>query len=135
MPHSGFRIRRETLDAIVAHARTAAPVECCGLLIGSGASIDQAVRAQNIAAKPARFLIDPKDHIDARREARRRGLEVLGFYHSHPQSPARPSETDVAEAAYPEAVHLIVSLAGGDADAGLFRIERGTAVEVPLQVS
>ena len=130
-----FHIAQAVLDAIVAHARAAAPAECCGLLIGSGAAIVQAVRARNIAAKPARFLIDPKDHIDARREARRRGLEVLGFYHSHPQSPAWPSETDVAEAAYPEAVHLIVSLAGGDTDAGLFRIDRGTAVEVPLQVA
>ena len=84
---------------------------------------------------PTRFLIDPKDHIAARRAARGRGLEVLGFYHSHPHSPAWPSPTDVAEAAYPEAVHLIVSLEGGGADARLFRIERGSPVELPLVVT
>ena len=133
MTDSGFRIRRAALDDIVTHARAEAPAECCGMLIGSGASIDDAVRAKNIAASPTRFLIDPKDHIDARRDARTRGLEVLGFYHSHPQSPAWPSESDIAEAAYPDAVYLIVSLAGGVADASLFRLERSAAVQVPLE--
>ena len=104
------------------------------MLIGCDASIDEAVRAKNIAESPTRFLIEPKDHIDAMRTARSRGLEVLGFYHSHPHSPAWPSPTDVAEATYPEAVHLIVSLEEGAADARLFRIERGSASELPLSV-
>ena len=129
-----FHIRREALDAIIAHARAEAPAECCGMLVGRGRSIDEAVRARNIAASPTRFLIDPKDHIDTRRAARGRGLEVLGFYHSHPQSPAWPSETDVAEATYPEAVYLIASLAGKGVDARLFQIERGAAVQVALDV-
>ena len=129
---STFRIRRGTLRAIVAHARAEAPAECCGVLIGRAGTIDRAVRAKNLAPGPTRFLIDPKDHIEARRAARRLGLEVLGFYHSHTQSPAWPSPTDVSEATYPEAVHLIVSIHGGAADARLFRIERDGAVELPL---
>jgi proteasome lid subunit RPN8/RPN11 len=132
---SGFRIRREALEGVVAHARGEAPAECCGILIGRNASIDEAVRARNIAPGPTRFLIDPKDHIDARRAARHRGLEVLGFYHSHPHSPAWPSPSDVAEAAYPDAVHLIVSLEGGAADARLFRIASGSATELRLLVA
>jgi proteasome lid subunit RPN8/RPN11 len=131
---SGFRIQHQALEAIIAHARAAAPAECCGMLIGSDASIDEAVRAKNIAESPTRFLIEPKDHIDARRTARRRGLEVVGFYHSHPHSPAWPSPTDVAEAMDAEAVHLIVSIQGGAADARLFRIERGSASELSLSV-
>ena len=103
------------------------------MLIGSGTSIDKAVRARNIAAKPTRFLIDPKDHIDARRAARDDGLEVLGFYHSHPRSPAWPSPTDVTEAAYPESVYLIVSLQGSGTEARLFRIAHGSAIELPLE--
>lgn len=127
-----FRIRSAALEAVVAHARAEAPAECCGVLLGSGASIEEAVRAKNLSASPTRFLIDPKDHIDARRDARGRRLDVLGFYHSHPDSPAWPSPTDVAEAAYPDAAYLIVSLVGGGADARLFRIERGSAIELPL---
>jgi len=130
-----FQIRKEALDVIVAHARAAAPAECCGILIGTGEAIDEAVRTKNIADAPTRFLIDPRDHIDARRAARSRGLEVLGFYHSHARSPAWPSPTDVAEAAYPEAVHLIVSVQGDAPDARLFRIERGSVAELPLAVS
>jgi proteasome lid subunit RPN8/RPN11 len=134
---SRFQIRHEALDVIIAHARAAAPAECCGLLVGSGHTINEAVRAQNIADAPTRFLIDPKDHIDARRAARDRGLEVIGFYHSHARSPAWPSPTDVAEAgaAYPGAVHLIVSVDGGDPDARLFRIERSSVAELPLAVT
>ena len=127
-----FRIRHTALDAVIAHARAAQPAECCGMLIGTGRSIDEAVRAKNIDASSTRFLIDPQDHIDARRAARGRGLDVLGFYHSHPHSPAWPSTTDVAEATYPEAVNLIVSLERGAANVRLFRIEGGAAIELPL---
>jgi proteasome lid subunit RPN8/RPN11 len=136
MTDPGFRIRHEALEVIIAHARAEAPAECCGMLIGRDASIDEAVRAKNIAESPTRFLIDPKDHIGARLAARGRGLDVLGFYHSHPHSPAWPSPTDLTESAYAEAVHLIVSLAGAgeSADARLFRIERGAARELPLSL-
>jgi proteasome lid subunit RPN8/RPN11 len=128
----GFRIRQAALDLIVVHARAEAPAECCGMLVGKDASIDEAVRATNIAASPTRFLIDPRDHIDARRAARSHGVEVLGFYHSHPRSPAWPSPADVIEAAYPDSVYLIVSLERGAADTRLFRIADGTASELPL---
>jgi len=132
MTDSGFRIRGPALALIIAHARDEAPVECCGLLVGGDRFIDEAVAAKNLAASPTRFLIDPKDHINARRAARDRGLEVVGFYHSHPHSPPLMSPTDIAEAAYPEAVHLILSLAGVDPEARLFRIEQGSAIELPL---
>jgi proteasome lid subunit RPN8/RPN11 len=127
-----FRIRNAALEAIVAQARDASPRECCGLLIGTGHAIDEAVLARNLAEGSTRFLIDPRDHIEARRVARRRSLDVLGFYHSHPRSAAWPSAADVAEAAYPDAVYLIVSLAGTSPEAKLFRIERETVAELRL---
>jgi proteasome lid subunit RPN8/RPN11 len=115
-------IRVAALDAVVAHAREAAPAECCGLLIGSPASVVDALRTRNIADDPAsRFLVDPKDHFDGRREARRRNLDVVGFYHSHPRSPAIPSARDRAEASYPEDLYLIVSLAEDPPDVRVFR--------------
>ena len=121
-----IQISRAAIDDIVAHARESVPGECCGLLLGEGGAIVQSVRAVNIAADPTRrFEIDPQDHIDARRDARGRGLAVLGFYHSHPRSPAEPSPTDLAEASYPDHLYLIVSLAEGTPDLGLFRLESG----------
>jgi proteasome lid subunit RPN8/RPN11 len=120
-------------DAVVAHAREAAPHECCGLLLGRGGEIVEAVRARNIADDPAtRFLVDPKDHFDGMRAARERGLDVVGFYHSHPHSPAEPSETDLAELSYPDHLYVIVSLRAAAPEIGLFRLERGNFQRLPF---
>ena len=119
--------------AMIAHARDASPDECCGLLLGTGEQIVASVRARNVAEAPAtRFLIDPENHIAARRDARGRGLEVRGFYHSHPRSPAAPSETDRAEAAYPDHLYAIVSLAADPADVRLFRLAEGNFLPLPF---
>jgi len=113
---------RAVRDAVIAHARAAAPSECCGVLIGSEGAITSAVAANNLSGNPNRFLVDPADHIRASREARAAGLDVVGFYHSHPHSAAVPSETDLAEAwTYPNHLHLIVGLTGEAADVRVYR--------------
>jgi desampylase len=127
------------IAAVVRHARAEAPRECCGILVGAGDRIDEAVAARNIADRPAtRFLIDPKDHLAALKAARRRGLDVVGFYHSHPRSPADPSATDLSEASYPNHLFLIVGLGGrgadvvDGADVRLFRFASGNFLPVPF---
>jgi proteasome lid subunit RPN8/RPN11 len=127
-----FTIYRGVAGAILAAARAAAPAECCGILLGRANQIMEAVPARNLSEDPNRFLIDPAGHIDARRRARQRGLEVVGFYHSHPHSPARPSATDLAEASYPDHVHLIVGLQSGSADIRLFKMSDQGFEEVAL---
>ena len=113
------------------HAREAAPDECCGLLLGRSAEIVEALPARNIADQPAsRFLIDPQDHITGRREARARGLDVVGFYHSHPRSDAVPSATDLAEASYPGHLFLIVGLGSEPPDVRLYRFDAGNFLPV-----
>lgn len=119
-------IVRSAFDALVAHAREEAPSECCGLLLGSGASVLEAARTTNTASnRYSRFLIDPKDHIGLRKAARGRGLEVVGFYHSHPRSPALPSTSDLAEASYPGHLYLIVSLIGASPEVAIYRLDEG----------
>ena len=119
-------------DAIEVHARAAAPDECCGLLLGRGGDIVEAVRTRNIAAEPrSRFLIDPKDHIDGRRMARARGLDVVGFYHSHPSSPPEPSARDIVELTYPGHLYIIVSLVP-EPEIRLFRFDDGNFRRVPF---
>jgi proteasome lid subunit RPN8/RPN11 len=126
-------IGRRAHDDIVEHARETAPAECCGLLIGTAESIVEAARTTNLASDPNRFEMDPGDHIRARREARTRGLDVLGFYHSHPRSPAIPSARDRAEAWYPGYLYLIVSVRAEPADVRLYRLDPEGFVEVPWQ--
>jgi proteasome lid subunit RPN8/RPN11 len=130
-----WTVRAAALDAAVAAADASRPRECCGILVGRVGEIRAAIVAGNLSTDPARFLIDPKDHIAARRQAREAGLEVVGFFHSHPHRDARPSPTDLAEAAYPDAVHLIIGFPHGappPADARLFRYLNGNFQEVPL---
>ena len=70
----------------------------------------------------------------ARREARARNLDVLGFYHSHPHSAADPSPTDLAEATYPELLYVIVSLAVKPADVRMYRLDSQQATEIEYRV-
>jgi proteasome lid subunit RPN8/RPN11 len=79
--------------------------------------------------------MDPGDHIRARRQARNRGLDVLGFYHSHPRSPATPSATDRAEAWYPDYLYLIVSLRTVPAEVRLYRLNPDGFAEMAWQVA
>ena len=90
-------------------------------------------RARNIAASAAsHFLIDPKDHIDARREGRARGLDILGFYHSHPRGAAVPSVTDLTEAAYPGSLYAIIGLGAAVPEVRVFELVNGNFHERPL---
>jgi proteasome lid subunit RPN8/RPN11 len=124
---------REVLDAVVAHARASLPAECCGLLIGRADRVVKSVRAKNLDESPNRFLIDPRDHIEALRQARSRGLDVVGFYHSHPHSEAHPSPSDVAEAFDSDHVHLIVSLRDDRPETRAFRFGRAGFAELPIE--
>jgi len=134
---SGFSrtvaVTRDVRDRLFAHAREESPRECCGLLLGRGDEVAEARRARNVASAPAtRFVIDPKDHIDARRDGRARGLEILGFYHSHPHGAAVPSATDVAEAAYPGWVYAIIGLGADVPEVRVFEFADGNFHERPL---
>jgi proteasome lid subunit RPN8/RPN11 len=88
------------LAAIQAHAQAAFPEECCGLLLGSSLALDscilEAVPAQNLATsnRATRYFLDPLGYLHADRLARAQKMEVIGFYHSHPDHPATPSPAD-----------------------------------------
>ena len=128
---TSLRIPAAVVSEMLAHAHDESPRECCGLLVGKGASIDRSVRARNLDSSATRYLIDPEDHFAAIRSARADGLEVVGAYHSHPSSAAVPSPTDVAEAASgADFVYVIVSLK--DDDVRAYRIEEGAYVPLAL---
>jgi proteasome lid subunit RPN8/RPN11 len=119
-------LRAAALESVVEHAREAFPRECCGLLLGRRGDIADVFPARNIADEPERrFLINPEDHFAGRRAARTRGLDVVGFYHSHPRSPAEPSERDRAEFTYAGHLYLIVSVRAEPAEVGLFQYDAG----------
>ncbi len=84
---------------LLAEARAAAPREACGLLLGEGTHVHAAPRVPNVHPDPARhFELDPAALIAAHRAARAGGPQVLGYWHSHPNGRAAPSDTDRAAA-------------------------------------
>jgi proteasome lid subunit RPN8/RPN11 len=125
-------ITKTAIDDMLAHARETAPDECCGLLVGRRGFIERNIRAKNLQASPTRYSIDPADHFAAIHDARSRGQSVIGAYHSHPATPAIPSESDLSEAAGgADFLYVIVSLfERGDVRA--YRLRRGAMVEVTL---
>ena len=120
-----MKIRQDAFDRIVAHAAEEKPNECCGLLIGDAEMVHDVVRARNVRKSPNKFHVEPADHFAAIRRARGAGLEVIGAYHSHPNGPSGPSETDRARLNDPTMVHVIVSLAHGTKTVRAFRFNEG----------
>ena len=118
---------------IIAHARAQAPKEACGVLAGVGGRVQRTYRLLNTSATPlSNYLADPEQQLRAFQGAERRGLELLATYHSHPGSAAYPSETDIAMAYYPRALHVIISLAGGRQQVRCFAIMSGRVTEEPI---
>ncbi len=118
---------------LLTHARNEAPLECCGLLIGTKGQVVRSARAHNVWQSPTRYCVDPGDHFEAIRTARNEGLEVVGAYHSHPTSLPQPSETDLHQAIYPHFVYVIVSLVSKETEAIKgYRLRSGQATQVEL---
>ena len=113
-------ISEELLGNIREHSVRDYPYECCGLLLGRYETDAKVVQetypisnAREESAKRNRFLIEPVELMRGEKYARSKELEVVGFYHSHPDSPARPSQYDL-EHAWPTYSYIIVSTSEGD---------------------
>jgi len=102
--------------AIRLHGEQTFPHECCGALVGVNRQVTAAVALPNTTEEGPRrrFLVRPSDYQLAERRASELGGELLGFYHSHPDHPARPSQFDL-DHAWPNFAYVIVSVMSGSA--------------------
>ena len=131
----------EHVACIQLQAAEAAPEECCGVLLGVRAEGEAVVRqvrpAPNVfeGDRRTRYELDARAHLRAQREARAGGLEVLGFYHSHPDGPAYPSQADL-ERAWPGYAYLIVTPGDAEPPARCWRLDREAwrFVEEPMRL-
>ena len=120
------------LDEVIQHAKSNYPQEACGLLAGRG-SASRFIPMANVLASPSGYEMDPASLIQAFRDLRDTGEDLLAIYHSHPHGPARPSASDIQRSYYPEAAHLIVSLADPERpQAAAFRIVDGEVLEIEV---
>ncbi len=121
---------REMLD----HAKRDAPLESCGYLGAKDGKIIKIYPLSNMDKSNEHFSFEPKEQFMAVKDARAKGLEICAVYHSHPVSPARPSQEDIKLAYDPEISYFIVSLAEGKEDVRAFSIKDNEVSEINLEV-
>jgi proteasome lid subunit RPN8/RPN11 len=116
-----LKIAQSEFDALRRHGEETYPCECCGVLLGQiegdERHVSQVVACGNTRGdRPQdRYNIAPAELVRIQRQGRERGLDIVGFYHSHPDHPARWSQTDLAEAHWIGCSYVITSVEGGQA--------------------
>jgi proteasome lid subunit RPN8/RPN11 len=110
----GLLLEAGVADAIRAHGVETYPNECCGALYGREGAVTATYALPNTTEEGPRrrFLVRPQDYREAEKRASALGIELLGFYHSHPDHPARPSQYDL-DHAWPTFAYIIVTVAAG----------------------
>jgi proteasome lid subunit RPN8/RPN11 len=129
-----MRISRELYDDMVAHARADAPNECCGMIATRDGEAVTLYRAENAAASPLRYEIDGAEQYRIQMAIDDADLDLGAIYHSHTRSAPYPSQTDINLAFYPDALYLIVGLAGGEPEVRAFQIRDGQVADAELHI-
>jgi proteasome lid subunit RPN8/RPN11 len=129
-----MRLAREMYDEMIAHARAEDPNECCGMIASRNGTAVKIYRAVNAAASPLRYEIDGAEQYRIQMEIDESELDLGAIYHSHTRSEPYPSQTDINLAFYPDALYVIVGLAGGTPDVRAFTIRDGQVAETELVV-
>ena len=122
---------------LLAEAQSAPEREVCGLIAAKDGTPQRLIPIHNIATEPSNlFEMDPQQQIEAIRQVREQGETLWAIYHSHPHAPAIPSTKDLNDAAYPEALYLVISLnTEGVMEMGGYRLQGGTFQPVALETS
>ena len=136
MNNAEIHIPRKLTNQLLHLAQLSPDAEICGLVGGVNGMPQRCYAVENIAEQPQhRFLLDAKQQIAALKAMRDNGEELFAIYHSHPTAPAEPSTYDLGEAAYPQALYLIISLnIKGVLEMRGFQIKQHGANEVILRL-
>ncbi len=134
-----IRLRYNDYDEMVAYAREQLPNEACGLIAGSicpdgSSKVEKVYYLTNVDQAQDHFTIDPRDQMNAIKDMRANGLKPLGNWHSHPESPSRPSKEDIKLAYDSKASYLILSLMAHNPVLNAFHIEAGEVAKEDLRI-
>lgn len=133
-----IKISRLHVENIIKQAKDHLPIECCGVLAGyihdESAEVIEIYPMTNIDNSPEHFSLDPKEQFEVYQDIKGKGLKLLGNYHSHPMTPARPSAEDIRLAYDPKAFYTIISLASDQPVIKCFKIIDGQPSEIQVIV-
>lgn len=127
-----IQIKKTIYNEIIEHAINDNPIEACGYLAGVNGVITKCYRLTNIDNSNEHFSFDPQEQFATVKDARNNGLEIIANYHSHPQTPARPSQEDIKLAYDPNILYFIASLAADMPYAKAFNIKNGTVEAIDI---
>ncbi len=129
-----MKMTKEIYDGILLHAKKDLPNECCGYLAGQGDSVTAAYAFKNIDGSHEHFSFDPEEQFAAIKDMRKKDLVPIAVYHSHPETPARPSKEDIRLAYDSDTSYLIISLARKVPDIKLFKIKKDLVEKVEIEI-
>ena len=129
-----LKIDQEIIDKLIAHGRNEAPLEACGYLAEKDGVICQYFELTNIDKSPIHFSMDPAEQFAAAKICRNQGLKIRAVYHTHPETPARPSDEDIKLAYDQSLSYVIVSLAEAKPSIKSFIIQKGVVEPEPLEI-
>ena len=131
-----IRIPQAIHDDLIVQAREGFPLEVCGVLGGVGEDISAIYRMTNTDASNEHFMMEPREQFAVVKDLRSKGLTMLAVYHSHPETPARPSEEDIRLALTPGVSHVIISLADHQQPVvKSFKIDQGKVDPEPVEIT
>lgn len=129
-------LKKEVSEYMIKQCLKEFPNEACGILAGREGRVEKVYEMSNTDKSAKTFFMDPKEQIKVMKEMRNSGLEMVGIYHSHPESEAYPSAHDVKMAFYPEASYVIVSIKNRDnPNIRSFKITEGKVGEEEVQIA
>lgn len=133
---SGLTLPERIYRELIAQATAAAPIEACGILAGREGRVEAFISMTNTDASTDHFMMDPREQFKVIKALRVANQKMLAIHHSHPASPARPSEEDIRLANTPGVIYTILSLLEpGSPRLKGFVIDEGVVSEVPVTIS
>ncbi len=129
-----LQIEEQILTAILEHGRREEPNEACGYLAARDGVVTKHIGLTNIDAAPEHYSMDPAEQFAVIRRIRKEGMQVAAVYHTHPETPARPSVEDIRLAHDSNIIYVIASLMPGVEAVRAFKIKRDEVTVVPLRV-
>jgi proteasome lid subunit RPN8/RPN11 len=129
-----LRIRRSVIEAITDHANKELPNEACGYLASGNDLVCNHYELTNIDKAVDYFSMEPREQFAAVKDMRSRGQVLKAVYHSHPETPARPSVEDIRLAYDPEISFVIISLATAEPQIRSFLVAGGVVAEEPIEI-
>ncbi len=131
-----LKLSLELQKELIALALRDSPIETCGYISGIEDEIKEVIPLTNIDHSPEHFSFDPGEQFTAVKEARAKGYQLIGVYHSHPASPARLSQEDLRLANDPRLYYLIISLLNPEKPViKAFRVISKEVTEVPILIT